>query len=165
MRYGIKSIIKNMNILRTFVCSTMVFAVALLAATQAYSQGKKSKNKISEEEKATAIANRWKTELGLSEAETQAYYQAKLTQLNNSKAIAAKHKGNKEAMRGEMKAVNQTFVSQIQASLTPEHFQLWQQKRKEAAQKMKEKRQKVKTEKDKKTPASENESFDLDSED
>jgi hypothetical protein len=80
--------------------------------------------------------------LGLSEEQKQKVYQAAFTRSTAIHQLRGKDGGNRRELHADAKPVKQQFVSDVNATLTPEQQQKWEQYR--LQQKQEQRRQQMK---------------------
>jgi len=79
--------------------------------------------------------------LGLSEEQKQKVYQAAFNRSTAMQQLRGKDGGNRRELHADAKPVKQQFVSDVNATLTPEQQQKWEQYRLQQKQKQEQRRQ------------------------
>jgi hypothetical protein len=79
--------------------------------------------------------------LGLSEEQKQKVYQAAFNRSTAIQQLRSKDGGNRRELHADTKPVKQQFVSDVNATLTPEQQQKWEQYRLQQKQKQEQRRQ------------------------
>jgi hypothetical protein len=90
------------------------------------------------EQKAKETSAKLEKDLSLTPEQTTQVYDATLAKIKASDDIRTQYASDKEAMRGQMKPVNEKYNTQMKSILTPEQFTQWKQLLEEE-KKMKEK--------------------------
>jgi periplasmic protein CpxP/Spy len=124
----------------------MLGLAALVMAVGVYAKDS-TKMKKSPEEMANKKADKLKTELNLSNEQRTSVYNAVLDKINKTQAIKAKYgdKGDKKAMRAEMRSVEENFEATMKGILSADQYSKWQTLKEEHKDKRKEKRSGNKT--------------------
>ncbi len=107
----------------------MIFALVFGMNALVLAQGKG--NQVSVETRATKAADKWKTELGLTDTQRQQFYDAKVQQLTKKKDILAKHGQDKKKAGAELKANNAEFDAKVKTIFTDEQYTKWKTKKEE----------------------------------
>jgi hypothetical protein len=97
------------------------------------------------EQMATRQSTHLQKVLGLSEDQKQKVYQAALTRSTAIQQLRGKDGGNRRELHADAKPVKQQFVSDVNATLTPEQQQKWEQYRLQQKQKQEQRRQQLRT--------------------
>ena len=106
---------KNLVLLPLFLLS-FVFSVSAQTPTST------TKTKKTPAEKATMYSSKMKTDLGLTDDQTQKLNAAKLDQLTQREAIKAKYNNDNKAGETEFRANNDKFKAAIKSILTPDQL-------------------------------------------
>ena len=93
------------------------------------------------EQMATRQSTHLQKILGLSEEQKQKVYQAALTRTTSMQQLRGKDAGNRKELHADAKPVKQQFVTDVNAVLTPEQQQKWEQYRLQQKQRQEQRRQ------------------------
>jgi len=93
------------------------------------------------EQMATRQSTHLQKVLGLSEEQKQKVYQAALTRSTSMQQLRGKDGGNRKELHADAKPVKQQFVTDVNATLTPEQQQKWEQYRLKQKQNQEQRRQ------------------------
>ena len=122
-----------------------VFAIAALQFVQAQNQQAsppvaQQKTQASPEQLADRQANHLQKVLALSDEQKQKIYQAALTRSNSMQQLKNANAGNRKELHAEAKPVKAQYVKDVNATLTPEQQQKWEQYRLQQKQKQEARR-------------------------
>jgi protein CpxP len=106
---------KNFVLLSLFMLS-FVFSVS------AQNSNANTKTKKTPAEKATMYSNKLKTDLGLTDDQTQKVNAAKLDQLTQREAIKVKYNNDNKAGEADFRANNDKFKASLKSILTPDQL-------------------------------------------
>ncbi len=95
----------------------------------------------SPEQMATRQSTHLQKVLGLSEEQKQKVYQAALTRGTNIQQLRSKDAANRKELHADIKPVREQFVKDVNATLTPEQQQKWEQYRLQQKQRQEQHRQ------------------------
>jgi protein CpxP len=112
---------KNLVLLSLFLLS-FVFSVSAQNSTTTTNNNATAKTKKTPVEKATMFSNKMKTDLGLTDDQTQKLNAAKLDQLTQREAIKTKYNNDNKAGETEFRANNDKFKTAMKSILTPDQL-------------------------------------------
>jgi periplasmic protein CpxP/Spy len=131
---------------KLFVFAGMLLAVTTFAQSheghdhEGHNHGskgnKEQKAKMTPEEKAQKMADRWQAKLGLSDDEKAKFFEAKKKQM----AARQELRKTKPVDKTKIQAINADFDASVKAAFTPEHYTAWKAAKEEAKKKHDEKK-------------------------
>ena len=128
-------------VLSALTIATLQFAQAQQGQTATEQAPAEQRQAPTPEQMATRQSTHLQKVLGLSEEQKQKVYQAALTRSSAIQQLRSKDGGNRRELHADAKPVKEQFVKDVNATLTPEQQQKWEQFRLQQKQKQEQRRQ------------------------
>jgi hypothetical protein len=127
-------------VLTALAVATMQLAQAQQAPAPAATQVTGERQAPTPEQIAARQSAHLQKVLTLTDEQKQKIYQAVLTRSSAMQQIKSKNVENRKALQSEAKPVKEQFIKDVNATLTPEQQQKWEQFRLQQKQKMEERK-------------------------
>ncbi|HTA61282.1 MAG TPA: hypothetical protein VK835_02455 [Bacteroidia bacterium] len=127
-------------VLTALAIATIQLAQAQQAPAQAAAPATTQKQAPTPEQMAERQSTHLQRVLTLTEEQKQKIYQAMITRNTSMQQIRSKGAENRKELHSEIKPVKEQFVKDVNATLTPEQQQKWEQYRLQQKQKQEERK-------------------------
>ena len=117
----------------------IILALLLMLGITGYSYSQQTQK--TPEERAQGTSTKLGKELSLTQNQITNVYNAALIRIKAVEEARTNNASNKEAMRSQVKAANESYDAQMKTILTPEQYTQWKQLEEEQRAKAKEHRQ------------------------